>query len=864
MIDKLIGKANRRGRLTPARRRVIDGLVDQWLDADPETLERSLTELHQRAPRVASWVASVLEASRQPTRFLQTLFERAGDAVSDEALPPELRLPPGTRLGAWRLVDHVGQGGMGAVYRAERADGAFAMQAAVKLIRLNRPGLNERLETERRLLARLDHRHIARLIDGGASDEGLAYLVMEWVSGEDLDHFVQRAAPDLSVRLDLFEQIAEAVSHAHQRQVVHGDLKPANVRVTDGGKARLLDFGVARLVAEDEAASDDLVRALTPAYCAPEQLDGEAPSTLSDVWSLGTLLRWLLSEKPDGDTPATPESGRLLKDLPRRADLEAILVRARAEEPEDRYEGVVQFLEDLRRYRRCQPVQARPPTHRYVTGRFVQRHRLAVAAGMAACLAIGVALAGALWQSHVAGLERDRAQAQRDRAELEAAKSREVSDFLVGLFDQSDPATARGEEITARQLLKTGIDQAGLLDGQPMVQAEMYQVLARVEMNLGDYESARELALSALAIHESDQSRLTPEAAANLVQLGDIHLQKGEPDQAADYYQRGMTLLEDVESPVGVRALAGFGGALVNTGDRLSEAIAVLERAFEIVQRIEPETPLAASVANNLGAAAYYDGRYDDAILHFGQSIIWLTERFGPDHPRVLFGQTNLVWLLTEQARYDEAEEMLAGLLDAQQRVLGEHHPHRASNLHTMGSLFWRQDKVDPAIEWWTRALDARIEAFGSHHPDVASTRNALALAAVEQGDLLRAESLYDEALATLRDPDQAAINRLPATLSNLADLRIVQDRHEEAMLLHHEALELRVELLGSQHHQIGISQRKIAELHLLADEPGQAREWADSSLDTLAGAFDDRSHPEIEKTEALIERIDARVTALE
>lgn len=610
---------------------------------------------------------------------------------------------------------------------------------------------------------------------------------------------------------------------------------------------------MARLVLEDDEAVGDPERALTPAYCAPEQLDGEAASTLSDVWSLGTLLCWLL-DKDSGST-AAPGRHRLPADLPRCADLDAIVARARAHQPEGRYEGVAQLLEDVRRYRHNHAVVARRPTRRYLSARFIQRHRLSVAAGMAAFMAIGVALAGALWQSHVASLE-------RDRAELEAAKSREVSDFLVGLFEQADPGTAQGDEITARQLLATGIERAELLDGQPMVQSEMYRVLARVEMNLGDYNSAHKLARSALSVHDADQGNLSSGLTGVLVQIGDINLQQGNPGEAIDYYRRALTILEGVESPLTVEALNGLGGALVNSGDRLDEGIATLERAFEIVQRIEPETPLAAAVANNLGAAAYYDGRYDDAIAHFERANGWLIKRFGSDHPRVLFSQTNLVWLLTEQARFAEAEALLVDLLEAQENVLGEHHPHRAANLHTMGSLFWRQGNTDMAIEWWERALDARIAAFGAHHQTVAGTQNVLALALVDRGELQRAEALYEIALATLRDPDMAATVRLPATLSNLADLRIAQDRHDEAMRLHQEVLELRHQLLGADHPHIGITQRKIANLHLIADNPEQAREWARSSLETLDRALDDRSHPESVKTETLINRIDTLANA--
>ena len=681
---------------------------------------------------------------------------------------------------------------------------------------------------------------------------------MEWVEGRDLDVYLREVAPDCVGRLDLFSQVAEAVSHAHRRQVVHGDLKPANIRVTDRGGVRLLDFGVARLIEVESQSDKSSGVAMTPAFSAPEQMRGETISTLSDVWSLGVLLAWLLSGRlPDGKHSVAE---LLPADLPDGDDLRAIIAMACAEEPEQRYDGIPQFLEDVERCRRREPVRARTPARSYLLHRFVQRHRIPVAAGMLGLFAIGLALSGALWQAQVAGAERDRAQVQQQSAELEARKSREVSNFLVGLFEQADPGEARGEQITARQLLDTGIERAGLLDAQPEVQSEMHRVLGRVEMNLGDYDSAQALAQSALAIYETSAGTLTPEAAATLIQLGDIHLQSGRPSEAIEFYRRGMAMLEAVESELGVEALHGLGGALLNAGDRLEEAIGVLKRALAIGQRIVPETPLVAGIHNNLGGAAFYDGRYDDAIDQFRRAIELLIGHLGTDHPRVLFSQTNLAWLLMEQARFVEAEAMLAALIDAQEKILGAGHPHLAANLNTMGSLHWRQDRTVQAIEWWKRALEARVAAFGAYHPDVAATQNSLARAAVSQGDMERAEALYETALTTLRNPDVARTIRLPATLSNLADLRVVQGRHDEALRLEHEALDLRLELTGSTHPHIGISRRKIARLHLAADETGQAREWAISSMEVLQDAYKVRSHPEITRTESLIERIEARI----
>jgi len=838
---------------------LLDRLLDQLLELDETERERAVQAIAARAPRVHGWLAELLAASTEPTGFLDTIFQRVGQAAAHDAQSrQEVQLPQGTRLGPWRIEEAVGSGGMGTVYRASRADGAFEMDAAVKLIRLQRAGLDQQLAIERQLLARLSHRNIARLIDGGTTEDGHAYLVMEWIPGRDLDEYVTDEKPDLIARLDLFTQMASAVSHAHQRRVVHGDLKPANVRVTDEGEVRLLDFGVARLIEAGIDSEQPAGLAMTPAFSAPEQLRGEAVSTLSDVWSLGVLLCWLLSGRlPDGGSPVAE---LLPAGLSGRDDLSAIISKACAEDPDGRYDGISQFLEDVDRFRCRQPVRARPATRNYLLRRFVQRHRLSVAAGTAAFFAIGLALTGALWQAQVAAVERDRAQAQRDRAEREVVKSREVSDFLVGLFEQADPGTARGEEITARQLLDTGIERADQLDGQPDVQSEMYRVLGRVQMNLGDYTSAEELVRSALAIHESDDGVLSSSAVATLAQLGDIHLQMGEPGEAVELYQRGLALIEEPASELRVEALHGLGGALLKAGGRLSEAIAVLERALALGERILPETPLVAAVHNNLGAAAFYDGRYDDAIDHFNRAIDLLVVHFGTDHPRVMFSQTNLAWLLMEQARFAEAEGLLSDLIEVQERMLGVDHPHRAANLNTMGSLHWRQGRTSRAIEWWERALDARVAAFGILHPDVAGTQNSLGLAAASQGDLKRAEALYETALATLRDPEIARTIRLPATLSNLADLRNIQGRPDDALRLHHEALDLRLELTGGRHPDIGISQRKIAALYLAAGKAELAREWASSSLDVLQENYDGQSHPEIGKTELLIEQINARI----
>lgn len=803
-------ESNRRGRLTPARRRVIDRLVDQWLDADPEILERSLAELRHRAPRVEAWVASLLAASRQPTEYLQTLFQRAGGAIAADVRPSEIHLPAGTRLGAWRLTGHAGQGGMGSVYRAERADGAFEMQTAIKLIRMNRPGLNQRLESERGLLARLDHRHIARLIDGGATDEGLAYLVMEWVSGEDLDRFIQRANPDFSLRLDLFEQIAEAVAHAHQRRVVHGDLKPANIRVTESGTARLLDFGVARLLEEDAAI--DTGRALTPAYSAPEQLDGEAPTTLSDVWSLGTLLRWLLDEEAGKGAVLPPESDHLGTNISRSADLEAILARARAERPQDRYEGAVQFLEDLRRYRRCQAVQARQQTRRYLGRRFVQRHRFGVAAAMAALLAVGLALVGMTWQARVATLERNLAQNERDRAQAEAEKTRQVSDFVVELFRQANPGNHRGEELTARELARLGVDRVETIDASPEIQADFLIVLSRVEQALGDYAQAVVLAERAaemaLAHGQMDLARSRIHS-----QLGTSLTEAGEFEKGASAHRQALDLLGDADPALRAEILTSLGVSLRRLG-QFEDAIEVLDQALEYWSQTEPGGTSEATARNNLAIPLFRTGQIDRSGQMFEAALEAYRLAEGPDHPLTATALGNLGAFFLNTGRFDEAEHHLRQALDLREQLYGSDHPQVANSRHALGRVALARGELEAAESWFAEANEIRARVLGEDHFRLAPGILNLAVIATRLGRLELAEARLQRATTLYRasyDPDHPVFAELKHTRGDLA---MARDQPADAIDWHQRAVTLRREALGDDNPDVVKSLLRLAQAH--------------------------------------------------
>ena len=394
-----------------------------------------------------------LRACDDAEQFLRIPLGNAG-ALLDAAPPPDPEgLTAGTRIGPFAVVRELGRGGMGTVYLARRADGQFEQTVALKLIRrgADTPTARRRFLAERQILARLNHPHIAALVDGGVSDDGRLWFAMECVDGTPITRHADERALGVDARLRLFRDAADAVRHAHQSLVVHRDLKPSNVLVTDDGIVKLLDFGIARLlggdVAGDVSSADEPLtrtglRLLTPEYAAPEQVRGESVTTVTDVYALGALLYELLTgrraQQLERLTPGEmervvcevdpPPPSRVAPEPVRarlRGDLDAIVLRAMHKDPARRYASVDALIEDLRRFTEGLPVQARRDSLGYRAGKFVRRHRVAVGMGSLALLALLGGLAATLWEARA--------------ARREAATANAVTDFVVGLFEQSDP-----------------------------------------------------------------------------------------------------------------------------------------------------------------------------------------------------------------------------------------------------------------------------------------------------------------------------------------------------------------------------------------------------------------------------------------
>jgi serine/threonine protein kinase len=499
------------------RLREVDRQLSTLLDAATGDREARLARLSAGDPGLAREVGELLRLSKQPDSRLGPEGVLAGPLWAD--LAARDTASPGERIGAYRVLGELGRGGMATVFLAERADGAFRQQVALKLLRSGAGGEEavRRFAQERQILATLDHPAIARLLDGGVDGRGRPYLVMEHVEGRPIDRHCEENHLSVDRRLDLFTRVAEAVFYAHRNLVVHRDLKPSNIFVTDagleGGQVKLLDFGIAKLLDPAlagpyaAAATRTVARVMTPEYASPEQVRGEPVTTASDVYQLGLLLFELLTGERAcrlknatfgeaeraicGEPPRRPSSvvaGPLARRL--RGDLDAIVEKALRKEPGLRYPSPGPLIDDLERHRSGRPVRARQGTFGYRARKFVSRHRF----GLAAAALLALLLAGSAVTATL----------QARRIAREAATAERVKEILVSLFSSANPSVSRGEALTARELLDHGAARVTTeLDGEPAVQAELMTVLGNVYNTRGLYDEAVPLLEESLALRRS-------------------------------------------------------------------------------------------------------------------------------------------------------------------------------------------------------------------------------------------------------------------------------------------------------------------------------------------------------------------------
>lgn len=694
-------------------------------------------------------------------------------------------VPAGKRVGPWRIVRELGRGGMAIVYLAERADGAYEQQVALKLLQggPQAADLVSRFERERQILASLEHRHIARLVDGGLTADGQPWFAMEYVEGEHIDRFCDRRRLTVEERLELFVQIARAVQAAHRALVVHRDLKPSNILVNAEGEPRLLDFGIAKPLDTEASATaaTGTVLMLTPDYASPEQVRGAQATTASDVYQLGLLLyelltgmraqrvarrssteleRVVIERTPPppstaartGDAAAARGDARrtTAPELARRlsGDIDAIILQALRKEPERRYGSAAELADDVRRHLASLPVTARPDFLWYRARKFVHRHAL----GMATAAGF-VLLVAALVAFYTLRL-----QEERDQARIEAAKAQAAQDYLVELFEAADPAQARGETITVQEVVQRGIARLDEdLEAQPEVHVEMLKVLGRVEQGLGDFDLSTKLLEQALTGTRELRGEEHLDVAEAAALLGEAFRWSGEWDRAESLLREALTIRrrliqgDDPDVAINIDRLARtieMQGDLEEAETLYREALAMRERLFG-----ESSDAVAANL-NNLGWLLHEMGKMDEAEEALRRSLVIKEERLElpSPHPKIASNMSNLAVVLREQGKYGEAEHYFVQALEQERKLHGEDHPRFATALNNLALLHMDMARYGQAARLFRQVLENDRTQLGPEHAYVGVSLGYLAAALAEDGRSAEAAPLLEEMLAIFRN----------------------------------------------------------------------------------------------------------------
>ena len=836
----------------------------------PDDLRERIAELFADALELpASERAAFLDgecgdqpAVRAEVESLLAAHDRSEGLLDDHPDPGwvaealgEVGRPAGTgeRFGPYRVLREIGHGGMGAVYLAERADGQFEQQVALKLVRdpAGSGDLLARFLRERRILARLTHPNIARLLDGGVSEDGRPFLAMEYVDGTPLTHYCDERRLGLDARLRLFLDACAAVGYAHRSLVVHRDLKPGNILVATDGSVKLLDFGIAKMLEPDtgmEATTLTVAgfQMLTPEYAAPEQVRGEPLTTATDVYGLGAVLYELLSgRRPHrfhrrslaevarvlSETPPEPPSsattrwaseeggadhtggrdsvriadarGTTPHHLRRRlsGDLDAIVLTALRQEPERRYPSPEALADDIRRHLGRRPVTARRDSVLYRLGRFARRNRIALAASVVAVAALVAGLIGATWQARAASRH--------------ALRAERVRQFVVDLFEAADPDNPGGDTITARALLDRGTARLETeLAAEPDMRADMLGVLGKIYQRLGLYEQARPLLEEAKGARERLAGAHDLETAQSSSDLASLLYDQGEYASAEELARAALRVRRDLLGPrdtlvgTSVSNLA----AILDAQGSLAGADSLYRVALAINR--ERGSPAAvASSLSDLSVALWREGEYAEATPLAEEALSMRREIYGRDHTEVAVSLLNLATILTATGDYERAESLLRECLAMRRRLLGDRHPDVGLALNNLGNLLRLEGRLEESEEVSREALTIRREALGAEHPDVAASLNNLGVVQYMRGEWAAASDAFEDALGIWRKTLGENHPSVLTGLNNLGAARREQGDLVGAEQALRESLERRREALGDDHPDVAQSLNNLAEV---------------------------------------------------
>lgn len=855
--------------MTPEKYQQVKEIYQRVLESALEERDSFLVAACKGDDDLRSEVESLLAFREGSEKFIETPAFEAGARLLVQEQRESLE---GQTIGQYSILSEIGQGGMGVVYRAARSDDQFQKEVAIKIVRLglDTEDMRRRFRHERQILAAIDHPNIAKLLDGGTTEDGRPYLVMDFVEGEPLTTYCDQRRLPTTARLKLFLSVCSAVSYAHQNLVIHRDLKAANVLVTGEGVPKLLDFGIAKLLNAEEVGDEGhtvtQLGVMTPEYASPEQVRGEQVTTATDVYSLGVLLYELLTghrpyriksrradeimrvicerqptrpsaavtsievvSQEDGQTKQTitPEAVSGARDQSpeklRRSlsgDLDNIVLMALRKEPQRRYASVAQFADDIRRHMEGLPVAARIDTVWYRTSKFVRRHKLGVAAAAVVVLALAAGLTVAMWQARVARKE-------RDKATLEQAKAQRINKFMQETLGAPNP-NQQGRDVKVIDVLEKAARRAETeLANQPEVLAEVRRTIGYTYYNLELYDKGEPLLRSALKTFQETLGENHEATAGCMKELGELLAYQEKYDEAIPLLRKSLEI---------------FGRDPAQSGSRFVSAKYALAQAFYFKGDLKTAEPLYREVLDyalkNLGendqvvADASHelgnlirDRDYEDAIALYRRSI-GIVRTFPERKMDLATGLSNLGLALTNAGRFDEAEPVLRESYSMRREIFGENNPAPAIVLGHLSRVTFARGNYAQAETEARQAVSVLEKTLPQGHRNLAPTYVSLGRALMKNDKLAEAEKYLRQGLEIHLRRSGSEDRSSAVAESSLGECLALQKRYAAAEPLLKHSYEILQTKLGSQDWTTVESLRRLITVYEKWNKPEAAASY--------------------------------------
>ncbi|MAL17646.1 MAG: hypothetical protein CL670_14345 [Balneola sp.] len=815
--------------------KIIDEVLELPEDEREEFIENKCAGNKKLAKEVRQLLNSITDSEgwlENPQDYKEGLFEGVSDDLS--SLPKSHNLI-GNKIGSYIIKEKIGEGGMGSVFRAERADEDFTHVVALKIIQKHRATEEniQRFRKEQQILASLNHPGIAQFYDGGVTDGGFPFIIMEYVHGMPITEYCKKMNCSTTQKIELFSKVLEAVQYAHENLTIHRDLKPENILVDQNGNVKILDFGISKLLDEEDfGLTRTDAQVLTLRYASPEQIKGGNITTASDFYSLGIILYKLLTDKEpfdlddltryqvekvivenDPELPSSVADTGLRKKL--KGDLDAIVMKSIRKEPESRYRAASEFLSDLDHYFNGLPVSARDGSFQYRSKKFIRRHRqgIGIAAGIVFLIAVLV------------GFYTWRITQEKNLAQLEAQKSEEITSFVINLLEENYPQNSQGDTVTVRQILDKSTTEIPMLDKSSEIQAKLLQVIGHAYNSVGEPKKARPLLARSIFILDSLNVSNT-ELAHTYNVAGIIYRDLGKLDSAEIQLRNAVKMFQELDK----RRLPEYPKALKNLAYVLrvqsayEEASKLIEEALEIEYQIyeAPDVNVAESIYI-LASINRYLGKYEVALEYQQESLQMIKAITEGPHPGIVANLSNIAVLhqilgdtLASKTNFLQAMEMA-------ETLFGYEHREVANLSSSISSIYVREGKFDSAKIYIERSLDITRKTSGTDNPLYGHFINAYGEFYFEQNKFSKADSMHLEALKVFKNNLKPNHPTIALTIRNRADIAMKEENLPKARLLLEESLSMLNSNYENTHPEVQKGTKLLQSVYHDLDEMGKA-----------------------------------------